>query len=253
MAAGSALEVCQHSLARSAEQEEALHCRLYEEAAAASQLRRALAAEEAALAEALEAGRSAWTRIGELSERGEATSAECATLQSELSRSRAETSRFRGLAASWEVQAAQEHSWWTEAEASSSRLREDLAAAESRLANRGTHVELLLREKERLWSQLSTARRQPASGGEGGRARPCSPQVAQGSSDQAARASRPASAGAGAGTASGSAATRPAELRRDRFAVEDLERQLWHTRRALERERQSHEETREVLLRARAV
>mmetsp|Transcript_56147 Transcript_56147/g.159225 ORF Transcript_56147/g.159225 Transcript_56147/m.159225 type:complete len:299 (-) Transcript_56147:23-919(-) len=51
-----------------------------------------------------------------------------------------------------------------EAEARWEALSAELATAEGHLINRGTHVDLLLRDKQRLWEQLARARREPGGG-----------------------------------------------------------------------------------------
>merc|ERR1712039_759875 len=70
-----------------------------------------------------------------------------------------EASQQHRVLASTELRAANEAAGRCRAAAEVERFRAELDAAESRLANRGTHVDLLLREKERLWGQLSRERK----------------------------------------------------------------------------------------------
>merc|ERR1719190_253382 len=82
----------------------------------------------------------------------------CTALRCELEAALTEMSRLRLQAANAEISGAREQSGRCEAEAHGKHLQAELAVVEARLTNRGTHVDLLLREKERLWSQLSRAR-----------------------------------------------------------------------------------------------
>eukprot|EP00927_Polykrikos_kofoidii_P072439 TRINITY_DN68558_c0_g1_i1.p1 TRINITY_DN68558_c0_g1~~TRINITY_DN68558_c0_g1_i1.p1 ORF type:complete len:408 (+),score=70.93 TRINITY_DN68558_c0_g1_i1:85-1308(+) len=78
---------------------------------------------------------------------------------------RKQASALRASGAACEVRVRHEVDAMAVAESSCERLRAELEVMESRLANRGTHVDLLLRDKERLWTQLSRARRQSEGGG----------------------------------------------------------------------------------------
>ncbi|CAE8642015.1 unnamed protein product, partial [Polarella glacialis] len=106
-----------------------------------------------------EANSAAGRRAERLGQESEAFAAACGQLRSELEASQAEASRRRSLAAGAEQSAAFERSAKGRAEARNEHLEAELAAAQCRLANRGTHVELLIRERERLWAQLERSRR----------------------------------------------------------------------------------------------
>jgi len=114
-------------------------------------LRRALAYQEevAARAEALAEERQATiVCLGEAcseAERGRAAEADAAN-------------RCRARLAGRTVDLDQETRRSAEAAARSEALACELASTEERLSHRGTHVDRLLREKERLWSQLEQLR-----------------------------------------------------------------------------------------------
>merc|ERR1711920_317696 len=141
------------------------------------------------------------------------------------------------------------------------RLRAELDAAESRLANRGTHVDLLLREKERLWGQLSRERkrcepkaRHPAnscSSPTSSPAKPSRPMQApngEGLARSASVGNQPRQGkGGGKSLRSNSMQTTQNDHAVSAAGIAELERRLWHTQRALDKERQSHEETRDAL------
>eukprot|EP00928_Gymnodinium_smaydae_P051786 TRINITY_DN3540_c0_g1_i5.p1 TRINITY_DN3540_c0_g1~~TRINITY_DN3540_c0_g1_i5.p1 ORF type:complete len:338 (-),score=81.52 TRINITY_DN3540_c0_g1_i5:90-1103(-) len=263
-------------------------------------LRLQLSSETCKLEEAAAAHGAMSQRADELNAAREALTSEGAQLRATLGNCESAAARFRSAAAGSELKLAREEGLRCEAEASGERLRAELNVAEGRLKNRGTHVELLLREKERLWGQLSRARKRgdaTAPGSASSAAPPGTPprNAALSDSDVASSAGlrscstpAPRRAGAGGGYPPGSpgAAGSPSgpgspgaslgspspgaakAVRNSRgpasrgggscvscaggagrcAAAMELERKAWHAQRALERERKSHEETRERLM-----
>lgn len=77
---------------------------------------------------------------------------EQASLSTELAASHSELRELRSALTRVDVERGHEKAGRLAAESRIEGLRAELGSSEARLANRGTHVELLLREKERLWS-----------------------------------------------------------------------------------------------------
>lgn len=187
-------------------------------------------------------------------------SAELAMSQLSLSAQEGEASSFESIAARAELKASREEAGRLEAETSRDCIQAELNMAQGRLVNRGTHVDLLLRDKERLWGQLARARRHTSK--DDVKEAPETPKKAA-----TAAKIRPASASGRPRphSASGQSCVTPPKLscrrspsvsdttdRRtaapppDEHCLE-LERQLWHLQRALARERAAHEQAREAM------
>jgi len=247
-----------------------LQSAFYESTLTSSMLTGELATMRCALGDASEAGAAAAQRAAERKYALEALESENMTLRSDIAVAQEAASRSELLAAAAEIRAAQERSGRHEAEACAENLTAKLSASEARLANRATHVDLLLRDKERLWAQLSRARRRSA-GATVGEAGVSTSRIRQGklAADRDAVVNSQSPSGTsrlryhGKPTAvtmgqrtvlSASSASREAQKGSaappggHEREVAELQRQLWHMRRALERERVSHEQTREALL-----
>mmetsp|Transcript_11687 Transcript_11687/g.31463 ORF Transcript_11687/g.31463 Transcript_11687/m.31463 type:complete len:353 (-) Transcript_11687:53-1111(-) len=210
-----------------------------------------------ALSAARACGEEAETRADHLGEAHEALVAEHAVRGRALDASMSEAARFRGEAADAEAHSASEAAALTKAEANCERLQAELCMATGRLANRATHVDLLLRDKERLCGQLARARQKTdatSAPGETAVERGVAPGVG------ARRKSATSSAGAlGRGDstvivdgttlpenhtkATTVGGVRPMFFGKEGKAMAELTRRLWHTERALERERRAHEAT----------
>merc|ERR1712224_149687 len=175
-----------------------------------------------------------------------------------------EASQLHAVTARAELKASREEGGRLEAETSRDCLQVELNASEGRLVNRGAHVELLLRDKERLWGQLARARRRSANDDvKDTRRRPLedAPDTPEKVAMPKRRSgyaghTRPQSSGSrSSGTPSKGHAPRASSASNLQRACGqslddrslELERQLWHLQRALERERAGHEQAREAL------
>lgn len=212
-----------------------------------------------ALEEGAEVNAGLQSRVFEISSAHDRLFAECAALQRGFRAEEEEASQLQILAARAELRASREEGGRLEAEARRDCLQVELSVAEGRLINRGTHVDLLLRDKERLWGQLARARRGTCTNDES-KEPPSTPQkddVATGRPAGASGRVRPRSAAGSAcstptkgphrrspSASAGNESKTPAP--QEERCLE-LERQLWHTQRALERERAGHEQAREAL------
>lgn len=88
----------------------------------------------------------------------DASSEKIQSLRQDLEEALREACQLKVHIASKEQALALESSLKKKAEAKSQLRHAELCTLESRLAKQGTHVQLLLRDKERLWSQLSRCR-----------------------------------------------------------------------------------------------
>lgn len=196
--------------------------------------------------------------------------AECAALQRSLGKHEEQASQLQGLAARAELKASREESGRLEAEASRDCLRAELNIAEERLVKRGVHVDVLLQDKQRLWSQLSRARRSNCIETDSKDA-PRTPKKGESAPIREHIAShsghaRPRSASSTPTKAppKGSACSTPTKVPCRRsvnttansdsrpLALQDercleLQRRVWQLEKALERERAGHEQARESL------
>lgn len=209
-----------------------------------------------ALSEAAIASATLESRACEAEDARQRLSAECSALQLRLCAHEEENFRMESISSKAELKASREESGRLDAETSRDSLKAELSVSEGRLVNRGTHVELLLRDKERLWGQLARARRSSTTK-DSSKDPPETPKKATASSrSQPHAGTRPCSAASpvcrtppkGLPRRSPSASSvgdrRPQMVDEGRL---ELERQVWHLQRALERERQGHEQTREAL------
>ena len=129
--------------------------------------------------------------------------------------------QLRAQLATKEQLLALETSLKKKAEAKNEMFHVELSTLESRYGKQSTHVQLLLREKERLWSQLSRSREAKPPVSEPSKPR-CEAPVPRAKSF-VRRKQEPTVGAVG--------------------LVAELERKLWHTKRALDRERAAHERT----------
>jgi len=187
---------------------------------------------------------------------------ECSALRQRSEEAEAEMSSLRRLVSEFEGCASQEQAGRREAETRCDCLQAELSLAEARLTNRGTHVDLLLRDKERLWVQLERARRRGDGKGTkndamGERTKcesrngPSTPVKSREVTTPGAATRRTAHNGTGAHPG-GSQKLRSSSvtevISKQDGRVADLERKIWHLQRALDKERAGHEQTREALL-----
>lgn len=253
------LQVAKCGFAASASDADALRGECHETTVEVCRLRGELASVSASLWETSEARVVANGRVDQLEVARTELTEECSSIQRSFEVLREETVQQRRILASSELRAANEGAGRCRAEADIERLRAEVEAAAFRLVNRGTHVDLLLREKERLWGQLSRERKR------------CEPRAkvaenttaAGGTQTHAKKARAPPGSGVEGGVRPASAGAQPrqgkgagkmlkashqlATSNPAASSVAELERRLWHTQRALDKERQSHEETRESL------
>ena len=148
----------------------------------------------------------------------EALCLEVKTLGQSLEEAKDLAKQLRAQLATKEQHLGLEMSLKKKAEAKNEILEVELSTMETRYGKQSTHVQLLLREKERLWSQLSRSREQ----------KPCEPPKVR---CEAPVRPRPKS-------------VRQKKQEPATGLVAELERKLWHTQKALERERAAHERTR---------
>lgn len=207
------------------------------EAAASQEFRAEIRILRTQLGDSCEQGSASQLQASELQAECVARLAEVTTLQEALEATRAEARSFRSQLAATAQRLALEQSSRNEANALVDRLKAELQAAEGRLINRGTHVELLLKEKERLWAQLMRARRVPEV-----------KRGAAGDSSTDGPAAKPDAKPAKPRVSSVAVKAKPPEQQAEGVAcAPDLERRLWHAMKALERERASHEQTHRLL------
>merc|ERR1712232_360355 len=88
----------------------------------------------------------------------ETVASEFSTSSSELTAACAEAADFRKRYTHWEALASLRDGKHREAEAKCEAMSSELQATEARFANRGAHIDALLRDKERLWAQLARTR-----------------------------------------------------------------------------------------------
>eukprot|EP00931_Biecheleriopsis_adriatica_P109394 TRINITY_DN83657_c0_g1_i1.p1 TRINITY_DN83657_c0_g1~~TRINITY_DN83657_c0_g1_i1.p1 ORF type:complete len:311 (-),score=79.28 TRINITY_DN83657_c0_g1_i1:70-1002(-) len=242
----TALRCAEAGLEAAARTEEKLRAELSAATADATCCGQSLAASRLAFDEVSEAVALANCRAAELAQARSILSEEAAQLHQALDRAQREACGARTALAASEQRISLERSCRGKAESRGEHLEAEVAVGQNRLVAARTHVELLLREKERLWGQLARSRRQgegiETSSASRKASRPCSTGPPARSASQASLAS-PVKKGAPAvavpspkGTASGSP------------SAAELERKLWHTQKALERERASHENTRLALM-----
>eukprot|EP00438_Fugacium_kawagutii_P029708 Skav204893 [mRNA] locus=scaffold1926:43080:43751:+ [translate_table: standard] len=96
--------------------------------------------------------------IRQMNSQQDASSAKIQSLRQELEEALQQACQLKVQIASKEQALALESSLRKKAEAKNQLYHAELCTLESRLAKQGTHVQLLLRDKERLWSQLSRCR-----------------------------------------------------------------------------------------------
>jgi len=230
----SALAKAEAALQMAASRDSSLREALEAKAAEAEALRESLVLSAQALAETSAAASIANEEVSQLTSSCSSFSFECQRLRQSLEESLAEASRTMTQLAARQQDLSLESSQKAEMAAKNLHLESELAMLQSRYTNQGTHVQLLLREKERLWTQLSrcrnTAPRSPAQHVEvGARPRPVNEGRKRSSSLTVKK------------QVEGAAAVHDAR------ALADLERKLWHAQKALERERSQHEVTKSEL------
>mmetsp|Transcript_89449 Transcript_89449/g.158768 ORF Transcript_89449/g.158768 Transcript_89449/m.158768 type:complete len:293 (-) Transcript_89449:28-906(-) len=237
--AQAALRCAQDGLASADHLESALRSELAEALQDRDLAQEKWTSSQRACEELAEAAQLSHSWATELGESRDAFSAESYELKRELQVAEAEASRFRALAASSEQRTGLERSSRWKAEARNEHFEAELAVVQGRLANRGTHVDLLLREKERLFVQLARRRQGEAE-------RPMRPKSAP-------MVKRGSSQGGDVPGSTPSMSTAAGKSDKGRAVCEtggtlaELERKLWHAQRALERERACHEATRNAL------
>ncbi|CAE7207006.1 unnamed protein product [Symbiodinium necroappetens] len=127
-------------------------------AAEAEAFRESLVLSAQALAETSAAASIANEEVSQLTSSCSSSAFECQRLRESLEESLAEASRTMTQLAAKQQDLSLESSQKAEMAAKNLHLESELAMLQSRYSNQGTHVQLLLREKERLWTQLSRCR-----------------------------------------------------------------------------------------------
>lgn len=157
-------------------------------------------------------------RVGDLTAAKDALTLECTSLREKLEAVHHETFQLKSQLGSKEQTLALELSLKRKAEARNEHLQSELCALESRYAKQGTHVQLLLREKERLWSQLNRSR----AASDSTRKESC----------KEPQADLPKECQAKVQTSSLRISRESSAKVRTSSAVAELERKLWHTQKA---------------------
>eukprot|EP00929_Paragymnodinium_shiwhaense_P040155 TRINITY_DN20987_c0_g1_i1.p1 TRINITY_DN20987_c0_g1~~TRINITY_DN20987_c0_g1_i1.p1 ORF type:complete len:341 (-),score=67.09 TRINITY_DN20987_c0_g1_i1:263-1231(-) len=259
--------------------EVAEHTRRHQVEEEAGQLRCEVLFLRTALSEASQAGEEATSKAQASSSHAVSLRDEFAESQAALERESLAASSLRGKLAAIECRASCEASALAEAVARSECLSAELQVAEARFCNRGTHVDLLLRDKTRLWSQLEKLRKKNDSSNDAP-ARAVEEEKAlrrrgtSRSSSTPATPDRRASSGVPGGDAPSPLGESRSSIRRSQACATpsktrrpgagyntcgsqlegqdamELQKRLWHLQKALDAERAAHEQTREKLSKA---
>jgi len=180
------------------------------------------------------------------------------SIREQMEKMQTELLKVRHRAIDDHNQFVQEETKCSSAELCCESLRSELDSAELHLRNRGMHVDLLLRDKQRLWEQLAQIRRQSSNtitqdqgrGSAKGKTTSSTPTKSAGPGSHRRDPSAPSFRRPGATKVclpnqSQASNVKPTCMTENSI---DLERQNWHMRRALAREREAHEQTRQALL-----
>mmetsp|Transcript_62359 Transcript_62359/g.97029 ORF Transcript_62359/g.97029 Transcript_62359/m.97029 type:complete len:335 (+) Transcript_62359:68-1072(+) len=234
------------------------------------------------LSESSDANTETSTKLTLSSDTCNALHTELATCQQALRKESDQAAALRAKIASAESHAAQECTALAEMTASHECVSAELHVAESRLSKRAMHVDLLLRDKERLWSQVarlrkrsdaechsfdngggqesvgrtSTSRSRSAS--EAPQSTPSKPSPKLGRRSSGQDLQSPVKGGNHDSLPSAQVQLTPEKrsLRKGissaptdgNLDVIELQKKAWHLQKALDRERSAHEQTREEML-----
>eukprot|EP00435_Cladocopium_sp_Y103_P044250 s1015_g12.t1 len=199
-------------------------------------LKDSLRASKAEIAEMTISAEFSASMIGRMNSQQDASSEQIESLRLELQERFHELGQFKSQLASKEQALQLELTLKKKAEAKHQLCHAELCTLESRYAKQGSHVQLLLRDKERLWSQLARCR--------GSERKEQSKQdepveavkkVVDPHRNQANRLRK------------SSTSRKNYDQTNALPSVTELERKLWHTQKALERERAVHEATKAAL------
>lgn len=195
-------------------------------------LKDSLRASTAEIAEMTLSAEVSASMIRDMNSEQDASSEKIESLRLQLEERLHEMGQLKSQLASKEQALQFESALKKKSEAKHQLCHAELCTLESRYAKQGSHVQLLLRDKERLWSQLSRCR--------GSESKEQSKQ--DGPVEVVKKAVDPHRNQANR--------LRKSSISRKTYdqtntlpSVTELERKLWHTQKALERERAAHEAT----------